>query len=204
MNLPNKITLSRIFLVPVFMLFILPISDWVVNSQYLSSIHTQMVWWNSFVLATGKYFAAVLFILAASTDKMDGYIARKTKQITKFGIFMDPIADKLMITAALIALVQRGELTGWAAMVIIGREFLVTGFRLVVAGDGVVISAGKWGKIKLVVQAIAISASLLNNFPLSLMTGFKFDRVFMLIAVIITIYSGYDYIARNRNLLNFK
>jgi len=111
-----------------------------------------------------------------------------------------------LVTAALIALVQRYEITGsgvsgWAAMIIIAREFLVTGLRLVAAGEGIVLAAGKWGKIKLVAQAVAISASLLNNFPLSLFTSFAFDRYAMLLAVIVTIYSGYDYIARNIKII---
>jgi len=202
MNLPNKLTLSRIFLVPIFMVFIIPFPDWVVNSNFLKVIHNEMVSLNNFILHFGNYIAAVFFILAASTDRIDGYLARKTKQITKFGIFLDPIADKLMITAALIALVQRNEITGWAAMIIIAREFIVTGLRLVAAGEGIVISAGKWGKIKLVTQVVAIAASLLNNFPLSLFTTFEFDQWAMLIAVLVTIYSGYEYLAKNIKLIN--
>lgn len=202
MNLPNKLTLSRIVLVPVLMFFIIPFPDWLVNSNVLGFMHNEVVVLNEFILHFGNYIAAALFIIAASTDRVDGYIARKTKQITKFGIFLDPIADKLLITAALIALVQRNEVTGWAAMIIIGREFIVTGLRLVAAGEGIVISAGKWGKIKLVAQVVAVSASLLKNFPLNLITSFEFHRWAMLAAIFITIYSAYDYLAKNIKLIN--
>ena len=204
MNLPNKITLSRIFLVPVFMLFIIPYPDWVLDSSLLRFIHPQLLSINQFIIHYGNYIAAAIFVIAASTDGVDGYIARKRKEVTKFGKFIDPIADKLLVTAALIALVQRNEVTGWAAMVIIGREFIVTGSRLVAAGEGVVISASNWGKIKTITQMIAIVASLTKNFPLSLITPFEFDRYFMLAAVLITIYSGYDYIAKNSKIIDYK
>ncbi|MCX7921813.1 MAG: CDP-diacylglycerol--glycerol-3-phosphate 3-phosphatidyltransferase [Clostridia bacterium] len=194
MNLPNKLTLSRIFIVPVFMIFVIPFPDWVVNSGFA---HEQLVAINNFIISKGNFIAAVLFILAASTDGVDGYIARKRKQITRFGKFLDPIADKLLVTAALIALVERGDLTGWAAMLIISREFIVTGLRLIAAGEGIVISASNLGKIKTITQMIAIVATLLKNWPLALFTDIQFDRYFMMIAVIITVYSGYDYLAKN-------
>jgi len=107
--------------------------------------------------------AAVLFFIAASTDGLDGYIARKRKQVTNFGKFLDPIADKLLVTAALVALVERGDLSSWAAIVIIAREFIITGLRLVAAGEGIVIAASKWGKIKTVTQIIAILTALLRD-----------------------------------------
>lgn len=201
MNLPNKLTLSRIFITLVFMVFILPLPEWVVESSYLSFMHTQMVEFNKFILGNGKYIAAALFIIAASTDGVDGYIARKRKQVTQFGKFLDPIADKLLVTAALIALVQRGELTGWAAMFIIAREFIVTGLRLIAAGEGIVIAASKLGKIKTVTQTVAIIACL---FPVNKILGFQFDRYAMIVAVIITIYSGYDYIAKNIKLIDYR
>lgn len=202
MNLPNKITLSRIFLIPIFMLFIIPFPDWVLSSSYLKFINPQLTGINDFIRNYGNYFAAVLFIIAASTDGVDGYIARKRKQVTRFGIFLDPIADKLLVTAALIALVERNEVTGWAAMVIIAREFIVTGLRLVASGEGIVIAASNWGKIKTVTQIVAIAASLLKNFPISLVVDFPFDRYAMLIAVLITIYSGYDYMIKNLKVID--
>lgn len=201
MNLPNKLTLSRIFLTLVFMVFIMPLPQWVVDNSYLSFMHTQMAEFNKFIFGNGKYIAAALFIVAASTDGVDGYIARKRKQVTQFGKFLDPIADKLLVTAALIALVQRGELTGWAAMFIISREFIVTGLRLIAAGEGIVIAASKLGKIKTVTQTIAIIACL---FPVNTIVGFQFDSYAMFVAVIITIYSGYDYIAKNIKLIDYR
>lgn len=203
MNLHNKLTLSRILLVPVFMIFILPIPDWIVNSEYLRFMHFQLVSFNNFILGPGKYIAAGIFIVASLTDGVDGYIARKTKQVTKMGKFLDPIADKLLVTAALIVLLQNGKLNGWAAMFIIGREFMVTGLRLVAAGEGVVIAASNWGKIKTATTMVAIVLSLLENFPLSMITDFPFDSVAMFIAVIVTIYSGYDYIAKNSKVLDY-
>jgi CDP-diacylglycerol---glycerol-3-phosphate 3-phosphatidyltransferase len=183
------------------MLFIIPIPHWVIDSSYLSFIHSQMTTINHFIIRYGNYIGAIIFIIAASTDKVDGYIARKRNMITKFGIFLDPIADKLIITAALIALVQREQLTGWAAMIIIAREFIVTGLRLVAAGEKVVLPAGAWGKIKMVAQSIAVALTLLKNFPFSIITNIAFDRYAMGIALIITIYSGYDYIMKNKEII---
>ena len=130
MNLPNKITISRIVLVPIFMLFVIPFPDWVLNSSFLGFIHNELINLNNFIKNYGNFIAAIFFIIASATDGVDGYIARKRKQVTTFGKFLDPIADKLLTTAALIALVQRNDITGWAAMLIIGRDFVVTGIRL--------------------------------------------------------------------------
>jgi len=200
-NLPNKITLSRIFLVPIIMIFLMPIPDWIVNNPYLSIIHPHMQSLNRFIINYGNYISAVIFIIAASTDKVDGYIARKRNLVTKFGIFLDPIADKLIITAALIALVQRNQVSGWAAMIIIAREFIVTGFRLIAVGEKVVLPAGKMGKIKMVLQSVAIALALLKNYPLSILTDIPFDQYVMFIAVVITVYSGYEYIAKNKQII---
>ncbi len=197
MNLPNKITVSRIALVPLFMIFVIPIPDATVNLPLLSFIKGEMLSINKFINSYGNYVAAALFIIAASTDGVDGYIARKHKLITAFGKFLDPIADKLLITAALIALVQRDVVTGWAAMIIISRELLVTGMRLVAAGEGQVVAANKSGKIKMVCQTVAVSVALLNNFPFSLFTDIKIDAYLMFIAVIVTIYSGIDFFVKN-------
>lgn len=203
MNLPNKLTLSRILLVPVFMLIIIPIPTWVLNSSLLSFMRPQMVSVNDFILNYGNYIAALVFIIAASTDGLDGYIARKRQQITRFGKFLDPIADKLLVTAALIALVERGDLTSWAATVIIGREFIVTGLRLVAASEGMVIAASKWGKIKTVTQMVAIVAALIKNYPITVFVDFPFDRYAMVAAVLATIYSGYEYIVINKDIIDY-
>lgn len=197
MNLPNKITISRILIVPIFMIFILPLPESLLSNIPWESLEIKLRAFNSLISNFGHYIAAIIFIIAASTDGIDGYIARKTKQVTKFGIFLDPVADKLLVTSALIALVQRGNITGWAAIIIIGRELMVMGLRLVAAGEGIVISASKLGKAKTIIQIVAISASLLKNYPLSLLTDFRFDSYFMTIAVLITIYSGYDYLVKN-------
>ena len=139
MNLANKLTLIRIFLVPVFLLF----------------IATKDIPYGSFI-------ATFIFILAALTDKLDGYIARSRNQITNFGKFMDPLADKLLVTAALISLVELHVVPAWAAVVIIAREFAVSGLRSIAAAQGRVIAASWWGKIKTVIQIIAIILLLLK------------------------------------------
>ena len=202
MNLPNKITLSRILLVPVLMIFIIPIPDVLINAEILSFMKPQMIAVNEFLESFGRYIAAGIFIIASSTDAVDGYIARKRQMVTRFGKFLDPIADKLLVTAALIALVQSGDINGWVAMIIISREFIVTGLRLVAAGEGIVIAASNLGKLKTVLQDVAIVAALLNNFPLSLFTNFQFDDYAMLLAVIITIISLYDYLKKNSSVID--
>lgn len=202
MNLPNKITLSRILLVPIFMIFIIPLPNWVLTSIYLESVKPQLLSINDFILHYGNYIGAGIFIIAASTDKIDGYIARKKNMVTKLGIFLDPIADKLIVTAALIALLQRGDISGWTAMLIISREFIVTGFRLVAVGEGIVLSADRWGKIKMVIQSIAVSIALLKNYPFSIFTNFPLDNYVMFIAVIVTIFSGFNYLRKNKNVIS--
>ncbi|MDK2823088.1 MAG: CDP-diacylglycerol---glycerol-3-phosphate 3-phosphatidyltransferase [Clostridia bacterium] len=176
MNLPNALTIIRIILVPVFMIVLL------VKIPY------------------GQLFAAAIFIIAASTDGLDGYIARKRKQITNFGKIMDPLADKLLVSAALISLVQLGKIAGWVAVIIIGREFAVTGLRSVAAAEGIVISASKLGKYKTVFQIIAIVAILVNELIISLI-GLPLGQYFLYIAVFFTIYSGLDYFFKAGKLL---
>jgi CDP-diacylglycerol--glycerol-3-phosphate 3-phosphatidyltransferase len=202
MNLPNKITLSRICFIPVLMIFIVPIPEVLVNAGLLHFMQLQMIAFNNFIHSYGSYIAAGIFIIASSTDAVDGYIARKHNLVTNFGKFLDPIADKLLVTAALMALVQSGDVNVWVAMIIVSREFIVTGFRLVAVGEGIVIAASKIGKWKTVFQDIAIVAILLKNFPISLFSNFQFDDYAMVIAVIITIYSLYDYIKRNLHVIN--
>ena len=204
MNLPNKITLSRIALVPVFMIFILPMPHIPKQLGLFEFARPFFAKAALFLSQYRNYIAAAIFIIASSTDSVDGYIARKTMQITNFGKFLDPIADKLLVAAALIALVQRNSLTGWAAWIILSREFIVTGLRLVAANEGIVIAASKLGKIKTIIQTVAVSLMLLDNFPFSLFTTVRVDGYIMLIAVIITVYSGYDYIAKNMALIDYK
>jgi CDP-diacylglycerol--glycerol-3-phosphate 3-phosphatidyltransferase len=169
----------------------------------LGFAHPHLKTINEYIWDYGNYLAALLFLIASSTDGLDGYIARKRKQVTRFGKFLDPIADKLLITAALVALVERNNVTSWAATVIIGREFIITGLRLVAASDGIVIAASKWGKIKTISQIVAILAALLKNYPISLWVDFPLDRYLMFIAVVATVYSAYDYIIKNANVIDF-
>ena len=139
MNLANKLTMIRIFLVPVFLVFIT-----VKEIPY------------------GSIIATVVFIIASITDQLDGHIARSRNQITNFGKFMDPLADKLLVTAALVSLVELKLVAGWAVVVILAREFAVSGLRTLAASDGIVIAASWWGKIKTVTQMIAILLLLLK------------------------------------------
>ncbi|GED29093.1 MULTISPECIES: CDP-diacylglycerol--glycerol-3-phosphate 3-phosphatidyltransferase [Brevibacillus] len=190
MNLANRITLARIFLVPVLMFFLLV--------RY--NIGTFTI--GSLTMTYNELIAALVFILAASTDGLDGYIARKRKIVTNFGKFLDPLADKLLISAALISLVEMQRLEAWIAIVIISREFAVTGLRLIAAAEGQVIAASALGKIKTWVQIVAITAVMIRNFPFEFL-GIPFDEVATWAMVIITIYSGYDYFAKNRNVIQY-
>ncbi|EYE88196.1 CDP-diacylglycerol--glycerol-3-phosphate 3-phosphatidyltransferase [Fervidicella metallireducens AeB] len=169
MNLANKLTLTRIILVPVFLFFV------AVKVKY------------------GTYIATGIFIIAALTDTLDGYIARSRNQITKFGKFMDPLADKLIVTSALISLVEKGVLSTWVVMIIIAREFAITGLRSLAASEGIVIAASNWGKAKTVTQIIAIVAALI---------GMPYSEFLIGAAVIITLISGLDYLIKNKNAIN--
>ncbi|MBM7868998.1 CDP-diacylglycerol--glycerol-3-phosphate 3-phosphatidyltransferase [Clostridium pascui] len=189
MNLANKLTIIRMILVPVFLVFLA-----IKGMPY------------------GKSIATIIFILAALTDKLDGYIARSRNQITRFGKFMDPLADKLLVTAALVSLVELQVLPAWAAMIIIAREFAVTGLRSVAAAEGIVIAASGWGKAKTVTQIVAIIAALinLNKDSLSVLSVFTIipfsflewiAKTAMLLAIIITIVSGVDYFVKNKEAI---
>lgn len=193
MNLANKLTLIRIILVPIFLVFI----------AYQG-------------LPYGSVIATLIFIIASVTDQLDGYIARSRNQVTNFGKFMDPLADKLLVTAALISLVELQLVPAWAAIIIIAREFAVSGLRTIAASEGLVIAASWWGKIKTVIQIIAIVLLLLQvniiNSPgiKELVAGSNFLRnffiyvpdIFLYLAVAITIISGVDYFRKNKNVIN--
>ena len=146
-----------------------------------------------------RLISALVFSFAAITDSLDGYIARTRNQITVFGKFADPLADKLLISAALLVFVELGDLSSWMAFIIIAREFIITGFRVLAAAEGVVIAASWWGKIKTITQIVAIVATLLNNFPFSYI-GFPFSKIAMGLAIVLTIISGFDYIYLNRDI----
>lgn len=190
MNLANRITLVRIFLVPVVMFFLLV--------KYRFGYFTI----GSISMTYNELIAALVFILAASTDGLDGYIARKHKIVTNLGKFLDPLADKLLISAALISLVEMQRLEAWIAIVIISREFAVTGLRMVAAAEGQVIAASKLGKVKTWIQIVAIVALMIRNFPFEHI-GFPFATIAMWAMVLITIYSGYDYFSKNRNVIHY-
>lgn len=175
MNLPNKLTILRVLLIPFFVIFML----------------TPAVPYHN-------YIAVAIFIIASLTDLADGKIARKYNLVTNFGKFMDPLADKLLVCSALICLVATEQLAAWMVIVIISREFIISGFRLVAADNGVVIAASYWGKFKTVFQMLMIIV-LIFNFP-----G-KFFEVLGLIltwvALLLTIISLCDYLIKNKNVL---
>lgn len=200
LNLPNKITLLRIFMVPLFMIFALPFPDILLQTPFFMPVYSQLTSIKSFLDQYGNFIAAFIFIVAAGTDSLDGYFARKRNEITALGQFLDPIADKLLVTGALIALVERQEITSWIVLIVVGRDLIVNGLRFIAAVDGKVIAASNWGKIKTLVQMIAIIAVMLNNFPLSYITDFDFGSYAMLAAVIVTIFSGIHYIAINKHV----
>lgn len=193
MNLANKLTMLRIFLVPLFLVFIA-----VQGIPY------------------GTFIATFIFILASLTDQLDGYIARSRNQVTDFGKFMDPLADKLLVTAALISLVELGVMPSIAAVIIIAREFAVSGLRTIAASSGKVIAASWWGKIKTVIQIIAILLLLLqvnvaesahltsivqNNEMMSWFINYV-PIISLYLAVIVTILSGIDYFRKNKKIIN--
>ncbi|MDQ0175733.1 CDP-diacylglycerol--glycerol-3-phosphate 3-phosphatidyltransferase [Bacillus chungangensis] len=186
MNLPNKITISRICLIPVFLVMMLVPFSW----GNISLTNAE--------LPISQLIGALIFIIASTTDWIDGYIARKYNLITNLGKFLDPLADKLLVSAALIVLVELNVAPSWMVIVIISREFAVTGLRLVLAGTGEVVAANMLGKIKTVTQLIAISLLLLHDFPFSSFSAFPFGMVMLWIAVFFTIWSGWDYFNKNK------
>ncbi|MBS2969057.1 CDP-diacylglycerol--glycerol-3-phosphate 3-phosphatidyltransferase [Metabacillus sp. KIGAM252] len=192
MNLPNKITVSRILLIPVFMFIMLFPFDW----GMVTILGTEM--------PASQFTGAMLFIIASVTDWIDGYYARKYNLVTNLGKFLDPLADKLLVSAALIILVEMGLAPAWMVIIIISREFAVTGLRLILANEGEVVAANSLGKIKTWTQIIAISALLLNNFPFEPL-HIPFAQIALWVAVFFTIISGWDYFAKNKNaFLNSK
>lgn len=175
MNLPNKLTILRVLLVPFFVWFTLA----------------------EVVPGYDKYLAVAIFIVASLTDFLDGMIARKYNLITNFGKFMDPLADKLLVCAALICLVSEELLPAWMVIVIISREFIISGFRLVASDNNVVIAASYWGKFKTTFQMLMIIVLLLDF-------GGVFDligQVLTWIALILTVVSLLDYIVKNKHVI---
>lgn len=175
MNLPNKLTILRVIMVPFFVLFML----------------------TDIGGAANKWIALVLFVVASLTDLLDGKIARKYNLVTNFGKFMDPLADKLLVCSAMICLIEMGDLEAWIVIVIISREFIISGFRLVASDNGVVIAASYWGKFKTVFQMAMIIVLIAD------LGGF-FDvigTVLVWIALALTIISLLDYVLKNKQVL---
>lgn len=198
MNLPNKLTLFRIILVPIMVI----VSFFDIPGSFLG-------------ISTTMWIMELIFIIASITDKLDGYLARKNNQVTNFGKFLDPIADKILVVAAMILFVEMGRLPAWIPIIVILREFAVSGYRLIaVQNSGKVIAANVWGKLKTVTQMIAIILMFLTTQPyfafvnsaLTYMTTGDFvmnilASIFMTISVIATIFSGYEYLKGGKDLL---
>ena len=175
MNLPNKLTVLRVLLIPFFVLFTLV----------------------DLVPGYSRYLAVLIFIAASLTDLLDGQIARKYNLVTNFGKFMDPLADKLLVCAALICLVSERLLPAWMVIVIISREFIISGFRLVASDNGVVIAASYWGKFKTTFQMLMIIVLILD-------LGGVFDligQILVWISLILTVVSLIDYLIKNKHVI---
>ena len=176
MNLPNKLTIMRVILIPFFILFLY--TDWFHGYD--------------------KIIAAVIFIAASLTDMLDGKIARKYNLVTNFGKFMDPLADKLLVCSAMICLIELDRLAAWIVIVIIAREFIISGFRLVASDNGVVIAASYWGKFKTTFQMLMVIVLILDiQMPFFQILG----TVLTYVALILTVVSLIDYIVKNKDVL---
>lgn len=171
MNLPNKLTIARMCMVPLFMIALM--------------MNTDM----------SRIVATVIFALASLTDMLDGQIARKYNMITNFGKLMDPLADKVLTAAAMICLVELGDLAAWIAVLIIFREYLITGLRSVAASENIVVAANIWGKVKTVCQMIALMLLMLKPQIVAL-CGVNIGLWLMYVAVALTVYSGLDYVLK--------
>lgn len=196
MNLPNKLTLFRIILVPIMVL------------TPLLGLHNNLI----YGIPLTWIIIDAIFIIASITDKLDGYLARSKNQITAFGKFLDPIADKILVLTAMIMLVEANRLPAWIPIIVLFREFIVSGYRLIaVENDGKVIAASSWGKLKTVTQMMALILALIDMnsfgaFAQGGLQGFALilniaSTVLMSISIIATIFSGWDYIKNGKDLL---
>lgn len=175
MNLPNKLTTLRVIMIPFFVFFLL---------------------WQNGENRTFRMIALALFIIASLTDLLDGKIARKYNLVTNFGKFMDPLADKLLVCSALICLIELNALPAWMVIVIISREFIISGFRLIASDNGVVIAASYWGKFKTTFQMVSVVLLILDIPALAFVT-----MICVWIALLLTIVSLVDYIYKNHKIL---
>lgn len=176
MNLPNKLTLFRVILIPFFVFFLL--------APYFPGY--------------GNYIAVAIFVIASLTDFLDGKIARKYNLVTNFGKFMDPLADKLLVCSALICLISLGKIPSWVVIIIIAREFIISGFRLIASDNGVVIAASYWGKFKTASQMLMVIVLVLN------LPGRVFSvigTILIYVSLALTVVSLIDYIAKNKDVL---
>jgi CDP-diacylglycerol--glycerol-3-phosphate 3-phosphatidyltransferase len=182
MNWPNRLTMLRVFMIPVFivLLMLAPVYEWT------------------------RYAAAGVFILACLTDLLDGKIARKYNMITDFGKFMDPLADKLLVTSAILIFVEWGQIPSWAAFLIIAREFAVTALRLVAVDSGIVIAAGMSGKVKTAVTMVCLCVMMTSLHTFELFPGFTVDSLCVALMVITTLWSGFQYFRNHAGLLKLK
>lgn len=173
MNLPNKLTMFRVILIPFFIVFLLiPLTPY------------------------DKWIALAIFIIASLTDLLDGKIARKYNLVTNFGKFMDPLADKLLVCSALICLIELNKIPSWMVIIIIAREFIISGFRLVASDNGVVIAASYFGKFKTTFQMVAVCLMIADIPALALVT-----QIVLWIAVILTVVSLIDYLIKNKEVM---
>ena len=176
MNLPNKLTTFRVILIPFFVFFMLAPNMTGINN----------------------YIAVAILIVASLTDLLDGKIARKYNLVTNFGKFMDPLADKLLVCSAMICLIQTGQLAAWIVVIIIAREFIISGFRLIASDNGVVIAASYWGKFKTTFQMLMVIVLILNvQMPFFQILG----KILTYAALILTVVSLIDYIVKNKDVL---
>ena len=173
MNLANKLTMLRVVMIPAFLLVLFLAPE-----------------------PMNRYIAVIIFIVASLTDMLDGKIARKYNMVSNFGKFMDPLADKLLVCSAMICLIEMNKLDAWIVIVIISREFIISGFRLVASDNGVVIAASYWGKFKTTFQMIAVVLLIVGIPALSMVT-----TAVVWIALVLTVISLVDYIAKNVNVL---
>ena len=178
MNLPNKLTILRVILIPFFVFFLI----------------------SPFFDGYGNYIALAIFIIASLTDLLDGKIARKYNLVTDFGKFMDPLADKLLVCAAMICLIETGQLAAWIVIVIISREFIISGFRLVASDNGIVIAASYWGKFKTTFQMLMVIVIIFN---INLQLGWLniLGTLLIYVSLVLTVVSLIDYIAKNKDVL---
>ena len=175
MNLPNKLTVLRVLMIPFFVVFMLM----------------------NIVPGMDKWIALAIFVVASLTDLLDGKIARKYNLVTNFGKFMDPLADKLLVSSAMICLVEMGRLPAWIVIIIISREFIISGFRLVASDSGIVIAASYWGKFKTVLQMVMIIVMIMDLGPSFVML----ETILIYVALILTVVSLIDYVAKNKEVL---